>query len=175
MGDKLDLTEVIRQIENLQRAADRILPHAYRSQDGKGKINEGLLKQGNIYLDKARELIDQNIVPILQSLNPSQVTAALTAAGASSSIISQVSTALNAARAVAVSGMSTAAICEAINIAVPVLLAVVGIAILGFSFKWWLDRNIKKEGERALKQYQDQIAPRYRHVPFQPRLIPGNM
>ncbi len=115
MVDTSDLNNIIRQIETFQRLAARKLEAAYRSQDGKGKVNEGLLQQGQAYIKQAENLINQNIVPILQSINPSQVASALAAAGASSGLISQVSTVLNAARAVAVTGMSTAAICEAIS------------------------------------------------------------
>ena len=175
MEEVFELTEVIRQIEGLQRQAGRFLEMAYRSQDGKGNVNEGLLQQGQVFLQRAEALIQENIVPILQSLNPSQVASSLAAAGASPALISEVTPILNAARAVAAGGMSVAAICEVISVAVPVLLAVVGLAVMAFLYKMWLDRNIKKEGERLLKQYEDRVASRPRHVPFQPRFIPGRM
>ncbi len=173
--DKLDLNQIVHQIETLQRLAAKKLAEAYRSQDGKGKVNEGLLQQGQAYLNQAEKIIEQNIVPILQSLNPAQVASALAAAGASPQLMSQVKTVLTAARGVAAAGMTTAEICAIINVVVPVLLAITAVAIFACLYKMWLDRNIKKEGERLLKQYEERSGSGHRHVPFQPRMIPGRL
>lgn len=178
MGDSLDkaeLNNIIRQIEAFQQMAAKKLAEAYRSQDGKGNVNEGLLKQGQAYLKQAETLVEQNIVPILQSLNPAQVGSALAAAGASPQLMSQVSTVLNAARTVAQVGMTTAEICAIINVAVPILIGIVTFAVFACLYKMWLDRNIRKEGERLVQQYEDRLGPKHRHVPFQPRMIPGRL
>ena len=80
MGQEtVDIGNIIRQIEMLQQGADRLLKLAYQSADGKGKVNEGLLQQGQALLKQAEQLIEQNIVPILQGLNPAAVASALTA------------------------------------------------------------------------------------------------
>ena len=72
--------------------------------------------------------------------------------------------------------LSTAQICAIVNVAVPILLAVVGIAILALLYSSWLDRNNKKEGERLLREYEGRLAAqRAQHVPFQPRFRPGNL
>lgn len=178
MGDVFDqvkLNNIIRQIDALEQAAAKKLAEAYRSQNGKGSVNEALLQQGRAFQKQAEALIEQNIVPILQSLNPAQVASALAAAGASSQMMSQVSNVLNAARTVAQAGLTTAEICQIINVAVPVLIGVVVVAIIAGLYKMWLDRNIQKEGERLLKEYEERLGPNRKHVPFQPRMIPGRL
>jgi len=173
--DKADLNNIIRQIEALQQMAAKKLAEAYRSQDGKGKVNEGLLQQGQAYLNQAEKLIEQNIVPILQSLNPAQVASALAAVNASPQLVAQVKTVLTAARSVAAAGMTTAEICAVINVVVPVLLVITAVAIFAVLYKMWLDRNIKKEGERLLRQYEERAGTGRRHVPFQPNFMPGRL
>lgn len=175
ISDKAELNNIIRHIETLQRLAAKKMAEAYRSQDGKGNVNEGLLQQGQAYLKQAEALIEQNIVPILQSLNPAQVASALAAAGASPQLMSQVSTVLNAAKNVAQVGMTAAEICQIINVVVPVLLVITAVAIFAVLYKMWLDRNIKKEGERLLRQYEERAGSGRRHVPFQPNFIPGRL
>lgn len=173
--DKAELNNIIRQIETLQKLAGKKLAEAYRSQDGRGNVNEGLLQQGQAYLKQAETLIEQNIVPILQSLNPAQVASALAAAGASRQLMSQVLTVLNAAKNVAKVGMTAAEICQIINVVVPVLLVITAVAIFAVLYKMWLDRDIKKEGERLLQKYEERAGSGRRYVPFQPNFIPGRL
>ena len=71
--------------------------------------------------------------------------------------------------------MTTLEICEAINMAVPILCTIVGAAILALLYNWWNNKKTEKKEQQALQEYKERLSNRSRHVPFQPQFIPGRL
>lgn len=176
MEDSTDINNVIRHIQSLQADAERCLRMAYYSQNGKGGIDEGLLRKGQKLLNQANEIIKQNLVPLLQSVNPAEVATILSTLGVAGAFKAEILNTLNLAKNMAKAGMETARIIEMIEMAFPFVCIAVGAAIAALLYSWWLDRKQKQEEKRVFNEYQDRMTGnRPKYVPFQPRFTPGRL
>lgn len=186
MGDGFDFTDIQRQVENLYQMADKCINKARAT----GRVDEKLLAEGSKYLQQAQEIVEQNLQPILASVNPSDVAAALTAAAGAGAISSQFANqAINcitqAAKQVTTevvkqggkyaAGELLGEIASGLGISIGILAGCVAAYLLFKGICNWLDRvNADKLARKAIaaKQFDPQGRP-YKYVPFGTPMRPG--
>jgi hypothetical protein len=147
-NDSVTFEELMAQIERLHRDMMRNMDLAARHYRNERLRNTHYQLQ-QIAFKQVEQLIERNIVPVLQGLNPAQVAGAMAACGASAQLKTEVTAALSAARTAAAAAEAVAAEQRALFIARMIGVSLVGlliIAAIAVLYLWW--NSVHKEKQR---------------------------